>query len=286
MTHPEYETLRGLLNRQLALAMPEALCEENDLYAVMRYGIGAAGKRLRGVLVLIFCDRLGISRTQSIPFAVALEMIHAYSLVHDDMPEMDNDDFRRGLPACHRQFGPAMALLGGDGILNYSMEYLLKQRKFYQPERFLNALSKLYRASGGHGMLGGQVLDKKGEKKQITLDQLICLHQHKTGALLQAPALIAEALSARKENRYVNYCAHIGLAFQIKDDLLDVEGDRESLGKEPGKDEKEHKSTFVSLLGLAEARACLEKEINAACTLVQDDALLLFLARYIESREN
>ena len=218
------------------------------------------------------------------PFAVALEIVHAYSLVHDDMPEMDNDVFRRGIPTCHIKYGSAAALLAGDAMLNFSVEYLLRNRELYQPNRFLNALDVLYSAAGCNGMLGGQAIDKACENRMITLDLLHELHSKKTGALLLAPIHIAEALSDTKEESYVNYSKHIGLAFQIKDDILDVKGDSAVLGKTVGKDQEENKSTFVTLMGLEAAEEYLEKELEAAISLT-DDALLLWIAAYIGARE-
>lgn len=258
--------------------------KDNDLHDAMHYAVSAPGKRIRGVLTLLFCEKLGVAHEQAMPFAVALEMIHAYSLVHDDMPEMDNDAFRRGIPTCHKKYGPAAALLAGDAVLNFSMEYLLKNRELYQPSRFLNALDCLYSAAGFDGMLGGQAIDKACENRMITLDLLHKLHSKKTGALLLAPIQIAECLSDTKAENYANYSKHIGLAFQIKDDILDVKGDSAILGKTVGKDQEENKSTFVTLMGLEAAEEYLKKEL-AAATALTDDALLLWIAAYIGTRE-
>ncbi len=257
--------------------------QANPLYHAIKHSVSAPGKRVRGVLTLLFCEKLGISEEQATPFAVALELIHAYSLVHDDMPEMDNDDFRRGIPTCHKKYGASTALLAGDAILNLSMEYLLSFRKLYQPERFINALMCLYTASGHNGMLGGQVLDKANENRTVSMDELLELHRKKTGALLLAPIQIAECLADQKSDDYVNYSKHIGLAFQIKDDILDVSGTQEELGKTIGKDQVEHKSTFVTLLGLDEAHAYLTRELEAAKSAV-NDPVLLWLADYIGCR--
>ncbi len=281
----EYLTKKKQLDQLLESVVQRALPQDNHLGEVMAYGISAPGKRIRGVLTMAFCDRLSVPVEQALPFAVALEMIHAYSLVHDDMPEMDNDDYRRGMLTCHKKYGPDMALLAGDGILNFSMEYLLSNRNLYQPERFLNALEVLYKAAGVQGMLHGQVLDKIGESCPLTLDELLKLHRRKTGELLLAPIKIALALSGKKNESYVNYCEHIGLAFQIKDDLLDVEGSSEILGKTVGKDSAEHKSTFVSILGLEAAKDYLSEELNAAVNSAGNDDFLLWLADYIGKRE-
>ncbi|MBQ8894198.1 MAG: polyprenyl synthetase family protein [Clostridia bacterium] len=281
----EYLQDKEILDRRLNVLVQDFLPGDNILSAAMAYGVTAPGKRIRGALTLAFCRRFSVPEEQAIPFAEALELIHAYSLVHDDMPEMDNDDYRRGQLTCHKKFDAATALLAGDGMLNLSMEYLLSKRKLYQPHRFLDALEVLYFAAGAQGMLHGQALDKSGEKRTLSLDELLKLHRAKTGQLLLAPILIAQALSGINDDNYVNYSKHIGLAFQIKDDILDVEGSGDMLGKEPGKDAAEHKSTFVSILGLNEAKKHLDLEIDAAVRAAGEDEFLLWLAHYIKNRE-
>ena len=281
----EFLQYKSLLDDQLNNLMKQSLPAENPLREGMEYSISAAGKRIRGVLTMVFCKRLGVSEEQALPFAVALELIHAYSLVHDDMPEMDNDDFRRGLPTCHKKFGVSTALLVGDGILNFSMEYLLNHRKNYDAERFLDAMNVLYNAAGVQGMLLGQMLDKEGEQRLLTEAELLELHRRKTGALLSAPVFIAQALAGATNESYVNYCKSIGLAFQIKDDLLDLEGSAEILGKETGKDLEEHKSTFITILGVDQTKKALKKEIDAATACAGSDEFLLWLAQYIANRQ-
>ena len=285
MQNLEFETLRKLIDEELKCAVPAILKEDNLIGEAMNYGLTTGGKRIRGVLTVAFCDRMCVPRAQSLPFAVALEMIHAYSLVHDDMPEMDNDDFRRGMPSCHKKYGPAIALLAGDGILIGAVEYLLSRKDYYKSGPFLNAMSILLRSSGASGMLGGQVLDMQAEQRKISLEELCELHRMKTGALLLAPAEIAGALAEENSLDYCAYCKHIGLAFQIKDDLLDVEGNAEVLGKAVGKDQEENKSTFVSLLGASKAKEYLKKEIDGAVSYAKDDTFLLWLANYIATRE-
>lgn len=281
----EYLAKKNQLDLLLQSVVADFLPQVNPLAEVMAYGVSTPGKRIRGVLTMAFCGRLSVPEEQALPFAVALELIHAYSLVHDDMPEMDNDDYRRGAPTCHKKYGSDMALLAGDGILNFSLEYLLSKRKLYQPDRFLDALDVLYHAAGACGMLQGQVLDKIGESRELSLEELLRLHRNKTGALLLAPIEIAEALSGRKNENYVNYCKNIGLAFQIKDDLLDVEGNSEILGKTIGKDSVEHKSTFVSILGMEAAKEYLDKELRDAVSAADEDPFLVWLANYIGNRD-
>ena len=281
----EYVNYKKIIDSELEAAVESSPFANSELYDAIRYAILAPGKRIRGVMTLIFCDRLGITADKAIPFAVALEMIHAYSLVHDDLPEMDNDDFRRGAPTCHKKFGPAFALLAGDAILNYSVEFLLSKREAYKPEAFLCALDVLYSAAGACGMLGGQAIDIIGETSQLDLNKLLELHIKKTGALLLAPIKIAEALSGTLRDDFENYSKKIGLAFQIKDDILDVEGNAELLGKETGKDVAENKSTFTSILGITQAKEYLDREIADAQKYAGDDPLLLWLADYIGSRQ-
>ncbi len=267
------------LEKDVAAALPKERLGE-----AMSYSILAPGKRLRGVLTLAFGERLGLPIEHALPFAAALEMIHAYSLVHDDMPEMDNDDLRRGMPTCHKKFDQATALLAGDAILNFSVEFLLKYRKLYQPTDFLDAMDVLYSAAGANGMLRGQILDIMSENRMISLDELCLLHQCKTGALLLAPILMMQKLAHNDYENYVNYSKHIGLAFQIKDDLLDIEGNADILGKDIGKDAVENKSTFPSIMGIKKAHEYLAAEIAAAKQSVKEDLFLIQLADYIESR--
>jgi geranylgeranyl diphosphate synthase type II len=282
----EFLTFKTKVDCAIETAISQAPFKESALYEPMKYVLTASGKRVRGVLTLAFCERLGVEEAQAIPFAVALEFIHAYSLVHDDLPEMDNDEYRRGIPTCHKKYGHALALLTGDAILNYTAEYLLSKRKLYQPDRFLNAFEILFNGSGVDGMLGGQAIDKMGENRTLSLDELLLLHQKKTGALLLAPILIAQQLANKNEEDYVNYSKSIGLAFQIKDDILDVEGSAELMGKTLGKDAEENKSTFISILGLDRSKKFLEKEIATAIQSAGGDTLLLWIAEYIANREN
>ena len=281
----EFLAKKELLDEQLTKLILDFLPTENPLSEGLQYAVSAPGKRIRGVLTLVFCERMGVSEDQAMPFALALELIHAYSLVHDDLPEMDNDDYRRGLLTCHKKFGAGTALLVGDGILNLSVEFLLKNRKKYEPECFLNAMEVLYQAAGIKGMLLGQMLDKNGEEHLLSEAELLELHRKKTGALLMAPILIAQSLSGRESEHYVNYCRHIGLAFQIKDDLLDLEGTAAVLGKETGKDIQENKSTFITVMGAEKSKIALKKEIAAAEISAADDTFLLWLANYIGNRQ-
>lgn len=281
----EYTCYKSIVDQALQSAIKNAPFAGGELFAPIEYALSTPGKRIRGVLTLVFSNRLGVAEEAALPFAVALEMIHTYSLIHDDLPEMDNDDLRRGAPTCHKKFGSALALLAGDAILNYAMEYLLIKRNNYPSASFLNAVEVLFSASGACGMLGGQAIDIIGEETDLSFEKLLELHTKKTGALLLAPIKIAEALSGKLHINYETYSKKIGLAFQIKDDILDVEGSTELLGKEVGKDVTEHKSTFTSILGLSKAKDYLDREITEAKNNAGGDMFLLWLADYIANRQ-
>jgi geranylgeranyl diphosphate synthase type II len=282
----EYLEIKNELDRRLECLLTKHCSSGNPLYHVMEHGITTPGKRIRGVMTVVFCRRLSVADELSFPFAEALELIHAYSLVHDDMPEMDNDQYRRGVLTCHAKYGADMALLAGDGILNLAVEHLLKSRKLFKPFCFLDAMEAMFNAAGANGMLCGQALDKEGESRTLTMDELLLVHKKKTGKLLMAPILIAQSLAESENDNYVNYSRSIGLAFQIKDDILDKEGTLETLGKEAGADSKTNKSTFVSLLGLEQAKEYLNREIRSAQAYADNDPFLCWLAEYIESRKN
>lgn len=231
-----------------------------------RYSLMAGGKRIRPVLLLATTGMLGGDPADAMPFAAALEMIHTYSLIHDDLPCMDDDDLRRGRPTCHVVFGEAIAVLAGDALLNRAFELV-----HFHGERFgaagWQAARLLSRASGSFGMIGGQALDIEAEGCEIGAEALEAIHIRKTGALLKAPVLMAAALAGCGEERTARldrYAAAIGLAFQIRDDILDVTSTPAELGKTPGKDARDHKTTYVSLHGLAGAHQRLREELGAA----------------------
>lgn len=232
-----------------------------------RYSLLSGGKRLRPVLLLATAAMLGLSADRVMPFAAAVEMIHTYSLIHDDLPCMDNDDLRRGQPTCHKVYGEAMAVLAGDFLLNRACEVLLDAVDLAWPET-VTAARLISRAAGGRGMIGGQVLDLTSAHKTISVQALQQLHRMKTGALLSAPVEAAAVLArARQQDlqALTAFGAAIGLAFQIRDDILDVTADAATLGKTTGKDDRDGKSTYVTMLGLTKAdqrlrRAALEAE--------------------------
>lgn len=228
----------------------------------MRYSVQNGGKRIRPMLTLEFCRVCGGDPQAALPFACAVEMIHTYSLIHDDLPCMDDDDLRRGKPSCHKQFGESYALLAGDGLLTLAFETLTKATEV-APSDIVRAVRVLSDLAGINGMIGGQVIDLLSEEKQVDYSTLHCIDKLKTGALIKAAALLgciaagvqAETiLSAAK-----TYAENIGFAFQVVDDILDVTSDTATLGKPVGSDEKNAKSTFVSLLGLEACKTLADK---------------------------
>lgn len=272
--------------------------EETDLtMEAALYSLMAGGKRIRPVLMLSAADMLGVAREKVMPFALAIEMIHTYSLIHDDLPCMDNDDTRRGMPTCHVRFTEPIALLAGDALLNRAYEVMLEACADGDRNK-IAATSFLASMAGARGMIGGQTLDILSEGKMIPEDLLKTLHSKKTGCLLKAPLMIPVILAGDSRDRKLltdnmtEFASHIGLAFQIKDDILDVTSTREMLGKSTGKDAAENKSTFVTLFGLEKAGDLLEEEIGLAFLALKrlkeagyDTAFLEDMNRYLLTRE-
>ena len=246
--------------REVERALDESIAADDPDYAglieAMRYSLLSGGKRIRAILVLEFCRLFSGEYADAMPFACAIEMIHAYSLIHDDLPCMDNDDFRRGKPSCHKQFGEANALLAGDSLLTYAFEYPLTAESSLPAERRLAALRELAKFAGCRGMAGGQYIDLDSEEKKIPPALLDKLQLLKTSALMRASGDMGAIIGGADDEQLAaadNYCRLIGLAFQITDDILDVTGDEKLLGKPTHSDEANEKSTYVSLYGLENA---------------------------------
>lgn len=232
----------------------------------MRYSALNGGKRIRPALLLEFYTLFGGRAEDAMPFACALEMIHTYSLIHDDLPCMDNDDMRRGKPACHIAFPENIALLAGDALLTKAFEIAAAPGGL-PAANVLRALQLLAKHAGVSGMLGGQVIDLQNEGKAVSADLVRKMYALKTGALLKLAAQIAAALAGVEGRRLEQaelYCENIGLAFQIVDDLLDIEGDAQLLGKPVGSDAREEKSTLVSLIGVTQAKETVQQLSAAA----------------------
>jgi len=237
------------------------------LQRAMAYSLEAGGKRLRPVLLLASCEALGGKVEEALPFACALEMIHTYSLIHDDLPAMDNDDLRRGKPTNHRVFGEAMAILAGDGLLSAAMELMLREACQMDDLRGTRAAEAIARRCGVSGMVGGQVMDVTEEGTPPTPEKVAYIHAHKTADLLTAPleagCLLARADDATLANAQA-YGYHLGMAFQMIDDLLDVEGDATLMGKNTNMDAQHGKQTWISVHGLPQTRTDAQTHIDAA----------------------
>lgn len=244
---------------------------QKTIYEAMEYSLFAGGKRIRPILAMSVCEMLGGKIEDVMPFACALEMIHTYSLIHDDLPCMDDDDLRRGKPTSHKVFGEGMAVLAGDALLNCAFETALKHSVF-EPFVTLDCMNALFSASGTEGMIGGQVIDLENEGKKTSAETLETLHLLKTGALICAAAKIG-ALCADVPNsdiiRVCEFAKNLGIAFQIKDDILDVEGNVEELGKPIGSDQDNEKSTFVTLYGIETAKKMLKDYTDKATDLIK-----------------
>lgn len=254
-----------------------------------RYSLTLGGKRIRPVLMLEFARLCGGSEDDVMPFAVALEMIHTYSLIHDDLPCMDDDDMRRGNPSCHIKFGEDTALLAGDTLLTESFGVALKSKA--KAEYKLKALDVLRERAGLHGMIGGQVMDLRFEKEKPDSELLKTMYLMKTGALLSAAAEIGCILSGKDEDTITiakGYAESVGLAFQIIDDILDVTGDEAVLGKPVGSDSENNKTTFVTLYGLDKAKEIAGELTNKALeflsSLEGDKTVLTELTNYLLNR--
>lgn len=228
--------------------------EHSVIGKAINYSVFAGGKRFRPILMLSIGEMLGVKPSVILPSACAVEMIHTFSLIHDDLPAMDNDDFRRGMPTAHKKFGEAIAILAGDALLALAFEVITAHRTaLIRDKQLLNVISVLSRAIGIEGVIMGQELDLKHENHSVSFRKMQEIHQLKTGKLLEACAEIAARLSTKNEvfiRRIKKYARHVGLAFQITDDILDVTGNLEKLGKTPGSDARKKKSTYVGLFGI------------------------------------
>lgn len=279
------------------LLLAQQVLPDNDLshqlIEAARYVTLKGGKRLRPLLVYLSAQAIDpkFPLDALVRPAIAVESIHCYSLVHDDLPAMDDDDLRRGRPTCHIAFNEAEAILVGDALQSFAFELISLADPFSAKQR-LDMLSVLSQAIGFKGMVLGQSLDLYAENKSLTLDQLSFIHRNKTGALIKAAVLLgahAASASANQLKAMTLYAEHIGLAFQIKDDLLDVESDTQTLGKVSGADAKHCKSTYPQILGLTEAKRaadrCVEQALSALADAGIDNPLLIELAVFITNRK-
>jgi geranylgeranyl diphosphate synthase type II len=284
--HKGRERVEAALEAALGPERPESLRE------AMRYSLLAGGKRLRPILCLASCELAGGDSALALPTATALEMIHTMSLIHDDLPAMDNDDLRRGRPTSHKVYGEATAILAGDALLTRAFEMVALRSPGVEPERLLKVIGEMSLAAGAPGLVGGQIVDLASEGVEVDLDTLEYIHLHKTGALLQASVLTGAMIAGAEENLLLalrRYSRAIGLAFQIIDDILDVTASSEVLGKTAGKDLAADKTTYPKLLGLEASRERAENLVKEAREVLEPWSAaaqpLLSLAGYITARD-
>ena len=263
-----------------------------ELEDAVKYSLLDAGKRIRPILALEFCRAAGGNPEDAMPFGCGVEMIHTYSLIHDDLPCMDDDDLRRGKPSCHVKFGEDTALLAGDALQPLAFETMLTQSKL-SPERTVKAAAVLAHACGAAGMVGGQVIDLGNEGKQVGLDELRKMDAGKTGAIIKAACVMGVIAADGDENTEKIaelYAENIGIAFQITDDILDITSDEATLGKPVASDIENSKSTYVSLLGLdkakREAERYTELAVEAVAPLGDKADFLIAFARMLANRIN
>lgn len=267
------------------------LDEQKTIVQAMRYSALAGGKRLRPVLTMAFCKAVGGVPEYALPFACALEMIHTYSLIHDDLPCMDDDDLRRGRPTSHKVYGEGMAVLTGDALLTYAFEVAAQGGQQLRPEQVVAAVRVLAQEAGYRGMIGGQVLDLAAEHEQLDYEHLVRLQSLKTGGLIRAAARMGCMIGNGSEQQIQAaqvYADRLGLAFQIEDDILDIEGDEAVFGKPIGSDMRSGKSTFPRLLGIEACkkmvRTLTDEAISAISIFPQPD-FLIWLANGLVDRK-
>lgn len=285
----------NLVDSNLDICLPTEDTYPQTIHKAMRYSIFSGGKRLRPILVMAACEIVGGNSDDAIDFACAIEMVHAYSLIHDDLPAMDNDDYRRGKLTNHKVFGDAMAILAGDALLNFATETMIYSALKNTPKstKYISAMNEIMSASGINGMISGQVVDIESEGKKIDEYTLNFMHSHKTGALItagvRAGAIIGGAGSMELEC-LTEFAKNLGLAFQIKDDILDVIGDEAKLGKKVGSDQINNKSTFVTIYGLEKSQDMVAKvtqeAISALDMFEQRGEFLKDLANHLVNRES
>ena len=280
MDKEQWKERIGLIEAALVQELEKENALVPELADSMEYSLTAGGKRLRPILLMAAADAVGAKGTDFIQAACGIEMIHTYSLIHDDLPAMDNDDYRRGKLTNHKVYGEAMAILAGDALLTQAFEVILRQKNA-TPEVLLQVVNEMSIAAGPNGMVGGQVIDMLSEGKRIPMEELRKMHMGKTGALFRAAIRSGAILAGATEEQLMaltTYADRFGLAFQITDDILDVVGDEAVIGKPVGSDERNNKSTYVTLTSLEEARrlaADTVKEAVGALTIFGDRAKFL-----------
>ena len=296
MSNVKYDEYKKLVDKHLLDFLPEIDPKSETIYDAMSYSLKAGGKRLRPVLVLAACDFCGGDIKSALPYALAIEYIHTYSLIHDDLPCVDNDDLRRGVPTNHVVFGEAIATLAGDGLLNSAFEAMFKDMLLdFDNEKVLKckvrAASTICKVAGCRGMIAGQVADIEAENTVCSKEMLDYIHTNKTGAMIvgaiQAGAHIGNVCE-RDLRALTEYAENLGLAFQICDDILDVVGTTEELGKNVGHDEETNKSTYPALYGLEKSeerfKELNQKAIDALKDYGEEADFFRFLVKKLENR--
>ncbi|MDI9492172.1 MAG: polyprenyl synthetase family protein [Bacillota bacterium] len=272
MNHPEYKRLKDLVELHILDFLPEIDSKSLTLYEAMRYSLTAGGKRLRSVLLLAACEFCGEKADIGLPYACALEYIQTYSLIHDDLPAIDNDDLRRGVPTSHKVYGEDVAILTGDGLLSAAFETMTKDMLLYLDDpdvlkRKVRAAFEISKGTGCRGMVAGQIADVESVNRQCSKEMLDYIHLNKTAAFIRSSVLAGCYLAgADKErcNAAATYGESVGLAFQIVNDLQDITGDAVMIGKNTGKDQKAKKCTYPALFGLKESGIKARELLNRA----------------------
>ena len=277
------------ISKALIEHLPVANDGQKSVVMAMKYSLTNGGKRLRPILVLEFCKMCGGDTEKAMAYACAVEYVHTYSLIHDDLPCMDNDDLRRGKPSCHKMYGEATALLAGDALLTHAFE--IASTADFDGAKNADAVSLLAQNSGVCGMIGGQVLDLKYEAASPSMSQLLNVHKLKTGAMISAACLLGCIAGDATEEQILaasKFAYYLGIAFQIKDDILDVTGDEQKLGKPVGSDKDNEKTTYLDIVGLNKAQEDVEKLTQAAIeslSAFENNEFVSSLAEYLTRRE-
>jgi geranylgeranyl diphosphate synthase type II len=261
------DDVRRQIDDALESLFPPAETYPDVIYRAMRYSLFAGGKRFRPTLTVIVAQAAGASAESVMPAACAIEYIHTYSLIHDDLPAIDNDDYRRGRPTCHKEFGEDIAILAGDGLFAEAFALVAGLQKASEQRKIIQVIKELAEAAGPGGMVGGQVVDMESTGRRVDLDTVLFIHAHKTGKLIRAAARTGAILAGAADDEieaYSRYGDHLGLAFQITDDILDETGSLEELGKTPGQDRASHKATYPAVAGMPAAITRAQEEAAAA----------------------
>ncbi|MGN0711391.1 MAG: polyprenyl synthetase family protein [Anaerovoracaceae bacterium] len=277
MTNLSYSEYKSIIDEHIMDFLPEIDHKSITLYESMKYSLTAGGKRIRPVLLLAACEFVGGDIQAAIPYACAIEYIHTYSLIHDDLPAMDDDELRRGMPTNHMVYGEAMAILAGDGLLTSAFEAMNKDMLLYLDDptklkRRIRAIYEMSKSSGCRGMVAGQVADIEAENKQCSKEMLDYIHLNKTAALIIAAVRAGAYIGGANEQQLrdlTGYAENLGLAFQIADDILDICGNEEEMGKKAGNDEKKHKATYPCLYDIEHCKAYLKELTETAVSFLE-----------------